>query len=267
MITKANGTDNLIINSHEEMINAKAKRKKDGSFAKERGMNKEAVIERVRKMTALMKELLANVHNLHVDLMEGNEKTGENCRTVSLIPGADCVNCSHCLGECYDVRNVCITDTVIYQRAKNSAIHKADPERYWKEISEQIKLLMVTELRLNVGGDFTNEDFFYIEKVAKENKSCDILFFTKNYDGLNAFLDKRNGRKPKNMQVIASVWEGMPFDNKWNVPCSHVLHNDGRTTAPEYGSVYCGGNCSACHYFKQGCWTLKRGDNVVFLYH
>ena len=64
-----------------------------------------------------------------------------------------------------------------------------------------------------------------------------------------------------------SAWENTEMDNPHNLPVSHVLYADGRTTAPEFGSYYCGGNCAMCKYNDEGCWTLKCGESVIFPAH
>ena len=92
-----------------------------------------------------------------------------------------------------------------------------------------------------------------------------ILFFTKAYEDLNVFLD--NNEFPSNVKKIMSVWKDTPIENKHNVPVSHVLWEDGSTTAPEYGAVFCGGNCSECAFNGDGCWNLKDGESVVFRVH
>lgn len=228
-------------------------------------MSDEAIVKRVDKIVNVRKEMLKDVKNLHVKLQKGNKKTGQNCWTVSLLPIVDCANCSKCKKNCYDIRNDLIYPTVIADRAKNSAIHKTDPCRYWKEIDLQIKANCVTELRLNVGGDLTDNDFEYVKVLGEENPNTMILFFTKNYKGINAFLE--NHKFPKNVKPIMSTWEGMKMDNPHKLPQSHVLYKDGKTTAPKYGAVYCGGNCSECAFKGEGCWNLKKGEHVIFNAH
>ena len=221
--------------------------------------------KRVDKLRIAQKEALNNVDNLHVKIQKGNRKTGANCYTVSLLPIIDCVNCSKCKYDCYDLKNDCIYPAVINDRARNSAIHKVDPKRFWDEIDAQIKSNFVTELRINVGGDLNNDDFAYVAMLGKKNPKTMILFFTKNYKGINAFLD---GHKfPKNVHPIMSRWCGMKAENPHNLPCSHVLWEDGKTTAPEYGAYYCGGNCSECAFKGEGCWNLKKGEHVIFKAH
>ena len=228
-------------------------------------ISNEAIENRIKKLIEKRNEMMNNIDNVHVKLQKGNRKTGSNCYTVSLAPIIDCSNCSGCKGQCYDIRNDVIYPQVIADRAKNSAIHKMQPNRYWHEIDQQIKANFVTELRLNVGGDLTDNDFEYVATLGKENPRTMILFFTKNYKGINKFLE--NNSFPENVKPIMSAWEGMEMDNPHNLPCSHVLYEDGRTTAPEYGAVYCGGNCSECAFNGDGCWNLKHGEHVIFKAH
>lgn len=235
-------------------------------------MDIEAVQRRIKKMLDARETYMKNINNHHVRLMKGNAKTGVSCWTVSLIPIVDCPNCSGCKGLCYDIRNDCIYPSVIESRALNSAIHKLDQARFWREISDQIRENFVTELRINVGGDLNDKDFEYLAVVAAINPATDILFFTKNYDGINKYLDTYSF--PENVHPILSVWKGMKIDNRHNLPESHLLYADGSTTAPEFGAKLCTGNCSECHFHKvngnddkSGCWGLKKGEHVVFPAH
>lgn len=220
---------------------------------------------RVNQMLDLRKEFEKDLENIHVKLQQGNSKTGKNVYTVSLIPIADCTNCMECMRECYDIINVCFQPSVQKDRARNSAIHHMDIERFWQEVDYGIKANYVQTLRLNIGGDIIADDLPYINKIAKENPKCQILFFTKTYNAVNNYLDK-NSFEP-NIHCIFSAWKNTEMDNKHNLPVSHVLYEDGTTTAPEYGSHYCQGNCSGCFYNEEGCFTLKKGESVIFPAH
>lgn len=228
-------------------------------------ISKETMKKRVKTWREAREELYSKVDQLHVRLQGGNRKTGRNCMTVSLLPIIDCSNCLRCGKECYDVKSDMIMPNVVNDRLRNSVIHKLDPERYWRKIDCGVKSNYVTMLRINVGGDLTDEDFFYVAKLGRDNPKTDILFFTKNYKGINKFL--ATDSFPDNVHAIMSVWEKMEIENPYQLPCSHVLFDDGRTTAPEYGAVFCGGNCSECHFNGEGCWNLKKGEHVIFKYH
>jgi len=223
--------------------------------------------KRVNNMVDLRNELIKNINQYHVKLMKGNSKTGKDCWTVSLIPIADCYNCEKCMVDCYDINTDCRFPNVITSRAINSAIHKVDIERYFSEISQQIKLNNVKELRYNVGGDFNYYDFVYVERVAKENPQCEFIFFTKSYDDINKFITD-NGNFSPNVHPIISRWLEVDCENKYNLPESHVLYDDGKTTAPLFGAKYCQGNCSDCFAgISEGCPTLKNGESVIFRAH
>lgn len=219
----------------------------------------------LRAMRSIREALLKDVENCHIVLQDGNKKTGRDCKTVSLIPGLDCGNCSCCFHRCYDNRSDCMYTKVRFDRARNSAVHLADRERYWCEIDMQVKANYVSLLRINVGGDLDNEDFPWVAWLAAGNPKCRIMFFTKNYDGAALFLD--DFAQPDNMHMILSAWPGLEMYNPYNIPVAHVLFKNGVTTAPEYGAIYCKGNCTGCAYNDEGCWTLQPSDNVIFHYH
>ena len=222
---------------------------------------------RIKKMYSDI-ETKHNVNNLHVKLQPGNTKTGKLCYTVSLLPIFDCTNCDKCHKDCYDFAHDLVFNSVTLDRIKNSLIHLDNPERYWNEISIQIKANYIQALRINVGGDLKYEDFIFLNKVAEENPKCQFLFFTKTYDGINRFLDEY-GNFCDNVHPIMSTWKDLEMSNPHKLPTSHVLFEDGSTTAPKYGAVYCQGNCSKCLYDDdtKGCWDLKNGESVIFPVH
>ena len=228
-------------------------------------LKKETVIMKVEKLKAKCDAMLKDVNQFHVRLMPGNSKTGSSVWTVSLLPVIDCCNCSECMWHCYDLKSDLIYPNVINSRCVNSVIHKQDKTRFWNEIDAQVKANYVTELRLNVGGDLDDDDFAYVKQLGEDNPRTMILFFTKNYKGINKFLN--NDKFPNNVRPIMSAWLGMKMDNPHQLPCSHVLYEDGRTTAPEYGAYYCGGNCTECAFKGEGCWNLKKGEHVIFKAH
>lgn len=233
----------------------------------------EAIARRLQKMLDIREEILRNVNDYHVSIQNGNDKTGKRCYTVSLIPIVDCKNCSKCKNNCYDIRNDCIYPDVIFTRARNSAIHKADPERYWYEVGQDIAAKNANELRINVGGDSDHEDMKFIRKLGERIPECEDLFFTKSYDDGNRFISENiadypnNFGFPSNVHMLYSRWIGMECPNPYGVPESHVLWSNGETTAPKFGAYFCKGNCTNCFEFKEGCPTLKQYESVLFRAH
>lgn len=232
-------------------------------------------VETTQKVIAEMQERIAEYTKVlesgeryHITTNDGNSKTGINCRTVSLASIIDCQNCSACAGDCYDFHNVLNRiKEVKNDRARNSALHKFNRDWYWEDVEADIKRKFIMELRINVGGDLEYEDFVRVGVIAERNPKCSILFFTKNYDDLNKWLDERNGEYPSNLHPMWSRWIGLEGDNKWKIPESHILFQNGETTAPEFGAYFCSGNCSECHFNETGCPSLKRGEHVIFEYH
>lgn len=252
-----------------------------GVAKKVKRMKIESLRNRLKKMTDIRAEYLKHVEDAHVVLQKGNNKTGDEEWTVSLIPGADCNGKCMWIGEitekgyvsrglggcfytgCYDIQNVCFQPVVQNDRARNSAIHKADRPRYWKEIEEQVVSNDVHILRINVGGDVDFVDMCYINQMAGRQPQCVFQFFTKNDEALNAFIEA-NGDFHSNVVKLLSAWPGMELNNPYNIPESHLIWEDGYTTLPEYARhiAYCGGNCSECHLQHEGCPKLKRSETV-----
>lgn len=245
--------------------------------------SREAINNRLANFRHVRAKHIQNVENIHVILQKGNSKTGVYCYTVSLLPGIDCPNCvweeGSCLyGGCYDIQNDCFIPSVINDRARNSAIHKANPERYWGEIEVSVRELCIMQLRVNVGGDLTNEDFFFVDELAERNPACHIMFFTKNHYGIAAFIKAKGGientRIYKNLHPLLSAWKGLKMYNPYNLPESHIMFPDGCTLDNFDLAYVCNGNCSRCffHYMgcnkkESGCWGLEEGEKLVLPAH
>ena len=54
--------------------------------------------------------------------------------------------------------------------------------------------------------------------------------------------------------------------NPFSLPEAHVRYRNGFTTARD-DAVECAGNCTECASVSGGCWTLKKGEQVVFNEH
>lgn len=219
----------------------------------------------VKKCIDARKAALGHVATSHVKLQPGNKKTGAQVWTVSLLPVVDCLNCSECQKKCYDLLHDVIIPSVLKDRARNSAIHKADKARYWNEVGLGCLLNGVRFLRINVGGDMTDRDFDYVAGLATSNPKTEFLFFTKNYSGIAAWI-RKHGMMPGNVHAIVSRWPGMKCGNPYFLPEAHVRFRDGTTTAP-HDAIECGGNCSECAETKNGCFGLARYQSVVFDEH
>lgn len=71
---------------------------------------------------------------------------------------------------------------------------------------------------------------------------------------------------PDNLHLILSGWVDLEMVNPFSLPEAHVRFKDGTTTA-RADAKPCNGNCAECAMTDTGCWTLKRGEQVVFNEH
>lgn len=224
----------------------------------------ETVHKRVEDM--LRKRDDVDLQQAHIKISYGNRKTGALVPSISLIPVADCGNCSLCAKGCYDIRNVCFQKNVQWSRAVNSAILKANPGRYFAEVRDAVKYLRF--FRWHVGGDI--KDFPYLLNmvaIAEGTPTCEFLAFTKMYTLVNNYI-KHIGPLPKNLHIIFSDWRDAKFDNPYNLPVSSPLWADGSTGPHCTDNVHmCGGDCSACAEIHDGCWAAEPGETILFEAH
>lgn len=200
----------------------------------------------------------------HVVISKGNIKMGQ-IQSVSLPPIVTCSSlaCKFCGKKCY-ARKICkLRRTVKESYDNNLDILLNDKELFWREVNAAVAL--TTYFRFHVAGDILNAE--YLERmvdVARKNKHCQILCFTKKYLLVNSYLTKH--RLPKNLHLIFSVWKGLEYLNPNNLPEAHVFYKDGTTTASD-GAKYCSGNCTECATENKNCWTLKKGEQILFKEH
>ena len=147
--------------------------------------------------------------------------------------------------------------------AHNLSVLTQDPETYWREVEAAI--MMTRFFRFHVSGDIPNAQYLSkMVEVAGRNQHCNILCFTKKFEIVNTYLAEHS--LPENLHIIFSGWVGLEMSNPFLLPEAHVLYRDGTTTAREDAKP-CGGNCTECAKTDGGCWSLKRGEQVVFREH
>ena len=199
--------------------------------------------------------------DLHVSISSGNFKMGK-INSVSLPPLVYCISCG-CCKQCY-ARRLQRYKQVKNAWLRNSVILDTDREKYFREVEGAIMLSRF--FRFHVSGDIVDDDyFFHMCEIASRYPSCEILAFTKKFDIVNKYIGNF-GELPKNLHIIFSAWKGLQMSNPFLLPEAHVLYNDGITTAND-GAKYCGGNCTVCAKEHCGCWSLQKGEQVIFKQH
>lgn len=219
----------------------------------------ETIVDRVKKMVNYRDGL--DITDLHIKLSYGNRKTGSLVPSISLIPVADCKNCTHCSKGCYAIRNIACYDASRKMMAQNSAIVHGDLPRYFKEIDAASKFLRF--FRYHVSGDIINPAYLTgMVDVAIKNPQCRYLAFTKSYEFVNDYLDDHKEGFPSNLHIIFSEWRGLDVPNPHNLPTSRPVWKGEKVEG-----IMCPGSCSECAAFDKGCWSLKKGERILFEAH
>lgn len=202
---------------------------------------------------------------MNICISKGNGKMGE-IPSVSLPAGVTCGNVP-CLKQCYARKLTLLRPNVKDSYAKNYQILVSDPDTYWREVNAQLCLSRF--FRFHVSGDIPDKEYLrQMIRAAKKNGHCEILCFTKKYDMVNEEIDS-GAKLPGNLHLIFSVWKGLDISNPHNLPEAHVRYKDGTTTASPY-AIPCNkysGNCAICASIEGGCWSLNKGEQVVFDEH
>lgn len=201
--------------------------------------------------------------NANVKISKGNTKMGA-IPSVSLPSIITCRHDCECCKKCYANKFERMRPSVREAYKINYQLLNENPEQYWREVEASV--MMARFFRFHVSGDIPDATYFeHMVDVAARNKHCEILCFTKKYELVNEYLD--SGRElPKNLHVVFSAWRGLKFDNHHMLPEAHVRYRDGSTTASS-SAKECGGNCTECAVTNDGCWILKRGEQIVFNEH
>lgn len=199
---------------------------------------------------------------MNLKVSGGNSKMGI-IPSISLPAIATCIKCD-CNKKCYANKLERLRPSVRNAYKHNMDLLQNDPDTFWREAEAAV--MMARFFRFHVSGDIV--DNTYLENmvgIAARNSHCEILCFTKKYNLVNDFV-ANGGVIPENLHLIFSGWKNLEMNNPNNFPEAHVLYRDGSTTArPD--AHECGGNCTECATTEGGCWSLKRGEQVVFKEH
>lgn len=200
-----------------------------------------------------------------ISVSNGNSKMG-SIPSVSLPPIKTCSPeaCKTCGKKCY-AKKICRYSkeaAAAYERNYNTLLN--NPAVFWDDMDRALKVNRF--FRLNVSGDIPNYEYLKnLVKVVKKNSHCQVLVFTKQWDIVNKYI-KYNKVLPDNLRVVFSGWVGLTIRNPYNFPEAHVIFKDGTTTAKD-GAKYCSGNCFECAINCGGCWSLNKGEQVLFREH
>ncbi len=184
-------------------------------------------------------------------------------RSVSLPAGASCGDCG-CQRKCYAGRIERRRKSVREAYRNNLNVLNTEPEVYWREVEAAIMLSRF--FRFHVSGDIPDREYLAkMVEITARQKHCSVLCFTKRFEFVNEYIAE-HGELPQNLHMIFSGWVGLEMVNPFFLPEAHVRCRDGSTTARE-GAVECPGRCTDCAVTSGGCWSLNKGEQVVFNEH
>ena len=197
-----------------------------------------------------------------LSISKGNSKLGA-IPSVSLPAVLTCRQCA-CQNKCYARKLERLRPPVREAYQRNLDVLNTDPDTYWREVEAAIMLSRF--FRFHVSGDIPDAQYFdRMVEVARRNRHCQILCFTKKYEIVNDAVSA-GAEIPENLHIIFSAWVGLSMVNPFSFPEAHVRYRDGSTTASP-DALSCGGNCTECAVTDGGCWTLQKGKQVVFNEH
>lgn len=197
-----------------------------------------------------------------VKISKGNSKLGA-IPSVSLPSIKTCRNCA-CQEKCYAQKLERLRPAVRNAYQHNLEVWIKDPETYWREVEASI--MMSRFFRFHVSGDIPSFKYLVnMVEIARRQPHCEILCFTKKYNLVNELIEQ-GGELPSNLHMIFSGWVGIEMANPFSLPEAHVRYRDGSTTARE-DAIECSGNCTECALTEGGCWSLQKGQQVVFNEH
>lgn len=191
----------------------------------------------------------------------GNAKMGA-IPSVSLPPVTTCRADSPCKKDCYACKLCRLRPAVRNAYERNLDLYRQNPDQYFRELSAYMTISSF--FRMHVSGDVPDPDYFArLVKVARQNKRCHILMFTKQHEIVNDYITG-GGKIPRNLKIIFSDWGEWHCDNLNNFPTSNVIFKG--SEIPKDWKI-CGGNCFECVCRGTGCWTLKKGETIAFYKH
>ena len=196
-----------------------------------------------------------------------NSKLGGQIPSVNLPPVITCRKNAPCSHLCYARKGNFRFPNVQKSHMNNLEHYQRDPDGYFREITEFLNTGLVTYklFRFHATGDIP--DYEYAKGIVSTAAYCPatkFLVFTKQFEIVNKLLDTQ-GDIPTNLRFVFSAWDkDFEVPNPHNLPITFVNFID-KSKNPEIPetAIPCTGKCYECG----ACWTLQKGQCVVFNQH
>lgn len=184
---------------------------------------------------------------------------------INLPAGLSCRPDAPCFKDCYARKGRFRFENVRQSVANNFACWKENPFLYRTTV--QWYAMQNRFFRWHSSGDVPDESYLSMMfDVAEAVPSCQFLAFTKRYEWVNSLLARR--AKPVNLSLVLSAWGKWIPQNPFDLPVAYVKlkSGEGSDLIPA-DAIPCSGSCANCVSGKVCCWTLERGQSVVFNQH
>lgn len=202
---------------------------------------------------------------MKVKISHTNSKLGGQIPSVNLPAIQTCRHDAPCKHLCYATKGNFTYPNVKESHVNNLACFVANPKKYFDDIIEELNgLVSYRFFRWHSSGDIVNSEYLQgMVRVARKCRGVKFLCFTKKFELVNDFL--KTGALPSNLHIVFSAWD-KDFDvpNPYNLPITYVNFKD-KAKNPDIPvlAIPCTGECPRC----LACWSLKKGQSVVFNQH
>jgi len=196
-----------------------------------------------------------------------NSKLGGFIPSVNLPAGLTCRADAPCQKGCYAKKGNWLYANVKESLKNNLNIFNENPEEYFNSIIAQLNNgdISYKFFRWHSSGDIVN--FKYLQGVIRVAEACPqtkFLCFTKKFGLVNLYLEAKK-ELPENLHIVFSAWDkDFKVENPFDLPVTYINFKKQERNAdiPEY-AIPCMGKCAEC----KACWSLKKGQSVVFNQH
>lgn len=204
---------------------------------------------------------------MKVTISTTNSKLGGFIPSINLPAGLTCRADAPCQKGCYAKKGNWLFPNVKKSLQDNLDIFVSDPDYFFNEIINKLNNgdMLYKFFRWHSSGDIVNPR--YLEGMIKVAEACPqtkFLCFTKKFFIVNNAV--KNGVEiPSNLHIVFSAWDNtFKVPNPYNFPVTYVRFKDPSRNAdiPEY-AIPCVGKCAEC----KACWSLEKGQSVVFNQH
>ena len=201
-----------------------------------------------------------------ISISKGNDKLGSICN-ISLPPIVTCPKNTPCSKRCY-ARRIYVRRPVVRKAwNKNLKLYQDDPNAYFQLLDQHLKKSKLTHFRFHVSGDIPDKNYFIkMLQVVDNNKDIKFLVFTKRFDLLKDFNQRRN-----NLSIVLSMWPGMQVGEEVfrSFPKAWVYDKNNIDDRIPANVSQCNSNCQTCDGGKgKNCWSLyETKQDVVFHIH